>query len=107
MNGLDVDPFVEVLLSGPYDAAADMNEDGVVNGLDEGVMVELGLAAAWSKPIFLFCDDVRKKSNWQEYPLNLMLFTGIPQQGWRDYYYQSVADILLPHKAYMQWANTQ
>ena len=34
VNGLDVDPFVEVLLSGPYQAEADMNEDEVVNGLD-------------------------------------------------------------------------
>ena len=34
VNGLDVDPFVDVLLSGPYQAEADMNEDQVVNGLD-------------------------------------------------------------------------
>ena len=34
VNGLDVDPFVEVLLSGPYQVEADMNEDQVVNGLD-------------------------------------------------------------------------
>jgi MYXO-CTERM domain-containing protein len=34
VNGLDVDPFVEVLLSGPYQTEADMNEDQVVNGLD-------------------------------------------------------------------------
>jgi hypothetical protein len=34
VNGLDVDPFVDVLLNGPYQAAADMNEDGDVNGLD-------------------------------------------------------------------------
>jgi hypothetical protein len=34
VNGLDVDPFVEVLLSGPYQPEADMNEDQVVNGLD-------------------------------------------------------------------------
>jgi hypothetical protein len=34
VNGLDVDPFVEVLLSGPYQLEADMNEDQVVNGLD-------------------------------------------------------------------------
>ena len=34
VNGLDVDPFVDVLLNGPYQAEADMNEDGVVNGLD-------------------------------------------------------------------------
>jgi hypothetical protein len=34
VNGLDVDPFVDVLLSGPYQAEADMNNDQVVNGLD-------------------------------------------------------------------------
>ena len=34
VNGLDVDPFVEVLLTGPYQSEADMNEDQVVNGLD-------------------------------------------------------------------------
>ena len=34
VNGLDVDPFVEVLLSGPYQPEVDMNEDQVVNGLD-------------------------------------------------------------------------
>jgi hypothetical protein len=34
VNGLDVDPFVDVLLNGPYQAEADMNEDQEVNGLD-------------------------------------------------------------------------
>jgi hypothetical protein len=34
VNGLDVDPFVDVLLNGPYQAEADMNVDQVVNGLD-------------------------------------------------------------------------
>ncbi len=34
VNGLDVDPFVDVLLSGPYQVEADMNNDHVVNGLD-------------------------------------------------------------------------
>jgi hypothetical protein len=33
-NGLDVDPFVNVLLSGAYQAGADINQDGEVNGLD-------------------------------------------------------------------------
>jgi hypothetical protein len=33
-NGLDVDPFVNVILTGRFDVAADMNEDGAVNGLD-------------------------------------------------------------------------
>ena len=34
VNGLDVDPFVDVLLNGPFQLEADMNVDGVVNGLD-------------------------------------------------------------------------
>jgi hypothetical protein len=34
IKGLDVDPFVDVLLSGRLDVAADMNGDGVVNGFD-------------------------------------------------------------------------
>ena len=34
VNGLDVQPFVDVLLSGPYQTEADMNEDRVINGLD-------------------------------------------------------------------------
>jgi hypothetical protein len=34
VNGLDVDPFVDALLSGSYQPEADMNEDQVVNGLD-------------------------------------------------------------------------
>ena len=34
INGLDIDPFVDVLLNGPYDPAMDYNEDGAVNGLD-------------------------------------------------------------------------
>jgi hypothetical protein len=34
VNGLDVDPFVDVLLGGSFQAEADMNTDGVVNGLD-------------------------------------------------------------------------
>ena len=33
----------------------------VVNGCppDEGVMVELGMAITWEKPVFLFRDDFR------------------------------------------------
>ena len=34
VNGLDVDPFVDVLLNGPFQTEADMNQDGEVNGLD-------------------------------------------------------------------------
>jgi hypothetical protein len=34
VNGLDVDPFMDVLLASRFDVAADMNGDGLVNGLD-------------------------------------------------------------------------
>jgi hypothetical protein len=34
VNGLDVDPFADVLLASRFDVAADMNLDGQVNGLD-------------------------------------------------------------------------
>jgi hypothetical protein len=40
VNGLDVDPFVDVLLNGPYQVEADMNEDSEVNGLDVDPFVE-------------------------------------------------------------------
>ena len=56
----------------------------VVNGCppDEGVMVELGMAIAWEKPVFLFRDDFRRCTDSEVYPLNLMmLFTGLPADG--------------------------
>ena len=34
INGLDVDPFIDILLDGPPSATADLNADGSVNGLD-------------------------------------------------------------------------
>jgi hypothetical protein len=40
VNGLDVDPFVDVLLNGPFQVEADMNEDGEVNGLDVDMFVD-------------------------------------------------------------------
>ena len=78
----------------------------VVNGVppDEGVMVELGMAIALGKPTFLFRDDFRRATDSEEYPLNLMLFTGIPQHDWQDYYYTSVAEITAPQKALARWA---
>ena len=45
---------------------------------DEGVMIELGMAMALKKPTFLFRDDVRHCTDCEAYPLNLMLFTGLP-----------------------------
>lgn len=71
---------------------------------DEGVMVELGMAIALGKPTFLFRDDFRRCTDSEEYPLNLMLFTGMPEDTWKDYYYTSVEDITNKDKALAKWA---
>jgi nucleoside 2-deoxyribosyltransferase len=93
-------------------AQADVNDvrdcDGIfaiVNGTppDEGVMVELGMAIAWDKAIFLFRDDFRRCTDSEEYPLNLMLFAGLPEQDWRRFYYGSVAEIADPTKGLVSW----
>ena len=78
----------------------------IVNGVppDEGVMVELGMAIALGKPTFLFRDDFRRATDCEQYPLNLMLFTGLPEEGWEDYYYTSVEEITAPEKALARWA---
>ncbi|MEB3359562.1 MAG: nucleoside 2-deoxyribosyltransferase [Synechococcales bacterium] len=93
-------------------AQADMRDvracDGIfaiVNGTppDEGVMVELGMAIALQKAIFLFRDDFRRCSDSEDYPLNLMVFAGLPRANWSDYYYTSVKDITSPQKALYRW----
>jgi nucleoside 2-deoxyribosyltransferase len=77
----------------------------IVNGAppDEGVMVELGAAIALGKKTFLFRDDFRRSADCEDYPLNLMLFTGLPRVGWRDYYYTSLEEIPSPEKALVRW----
>ncbi|MFT5087394.1 MAG: nucleoside 2-deoxyribosyltransferase [Candidatus Latescibacterota bacterium] len=77
----------------------------IVNGTppDEGVMVELGVAIALGKKTFLFRDDFRRCTDCEEYPLNLMVFTGLPREGWRDYYYASLDEIAAPDKALARW----
>ena len=77
----------------------------VVNGCppDEGVMVELGMAIAWQKPVFLFRDDFRRCTDSEVYPLNLMLFTGLPESGWEGWWYGSVEEIADPAKALAKW----
>ena len=82
----------------------------VVNGCppDEGVMVELGMAIAWGKPTFLFRDDFRvctDSSGTSAYPLNLMLFTGLPRNDWRRYWYASLEELSDPQKALVPWLN--
>ncbi|MEY2978508.1 MAG: hypothetical protein RLZZ435_2647 [Cyanobacteriota bacterium] len=77
----------------------------IVNGTppDEGVMVELGVAIALQKAIFLFRDDFRRCTDSEEYPLNLMLFAGLPQENWRDFYYTSLEELRSPQKALYRW----
>lgn len=94
---------------GQMDYADVVNSDAtfaVVNGVppDEGVMVELGMAIALGKPTFLFRDDFRRATDSEHYPLNLMLFTGLPETGWQDYYYTSVEAITDPEKGLAIWA---
>ena len=68
-------------------------------------MVELGMAIALGKTTFLFRDDFRKCTDSEEYPLNLMLFTGMPEKGWEEHYYTSIKEIGDPEKALARWAN--
>ncbi len=77
----------------------------IVNGTppDEGVMVELGIAIALEKPIFLFRDDFRKCTDSDEYPLNLMIFLGIPSDSWKDFYYSSIDEFDCENKAFYKW----
>ena len=77
----------------------------IVNGTppDEGVMVELGMAIALGKQIFLFRDDLRRYADSVRYPLNLMIFAGLPEDGWEDHYFTSIEEIRSPHKALSRW----
>ena len=78
----------------------------IVNGTppDEGVMIELGIAIALKKKIFLFRDDFRNCSDSNQYPLNLMLFLGLPKDNWEKYYFESLQDIKSNKKRFIEWA---
>tara|TARA_B100000902_G_C27272267_1_gene896919 strand:- start:222 stop:680 length:459 start_codon:yes stop_codon:yes gene_type:complete len=78
----------------------------IVNGTppDEGVMIELGIAIALKKEIFLFRDDFRNCSDSNQYPLNLMLFLGLPKDNWEKYYFESLQDIKSNKKGFLEWA---
>ena len=78
----------------------------IVNGTppDEGVMIELGIAIALKKQIFLFRDDFRNCSDSNQYPLNLMLFLGLPRDNWEKYYFESLQDIKSNKKGFVEWA---
>ena len=81
----------------------------IVNGNppDEGVMVELGIAIALKKEIFLFRDDFRNCSDSNQYPLNLMLFVGLPKEGWSRNYFQTLKDITNPKKNFLNWVQSK
>ena len=80
----------------------------IVNGTppDEGVMLELGAAIALGKPVFLYRDDFRRCSDSEDYPLNLMVFSGLPQHGWQDYLYGAIEELGDPGKALVRWRRT-
>jgi len=77
----------------------------IVNGTppDEGVMVELGAAIALGKPTFLFRDDFRRCTDSEQYPLNLMLFAGLPAVGWEQFVYSDLNEITDPSKGLVRW----
>ena len=77
----------------------------IVNGNppDEGVMVELGIATALKKEIFLFRDDFRNCSDSDQYPLNLMLFVGLSRENWSRNYFVTLEDIKNPKKNFLKW----
>ena len=80
----------------------------IVNGTppDEGVMVELGVAIALNKPVFLFRDDFRRCTDSEQYPLNLMLFAGLPKDEWQEHLYTDINEIKAPEKALARWINS-
>ena len=78
----------------------------IVNGTppDEGVMVEVGAAYALNKPVFLFRDDFRRCTDSDQYPLNLMLFAGLPESDWQEMVYDSMDSIKNRDRSLAQWA---
>ena len=81
----------------------------IVNGTppDEGVMIELGIAIALKKKIFLFRDDFRNCSDSNQYPLNLMLFLGLPRDNWKKYYFESLQEIKSNKKGFVEWVKKE
>ena len=53
--------------------------------------------------MFLFRDDFRRCTDSEGYPLNLMVITGLPENGWEDSWYASIEELANPDKALAQW----
>ena len=81
----------------------------IVNGSppDEGVMIELGISIALKKEIFLYRDDFRNCSDSNDYPLNLMLFLGLPKNDWQRYFLESLEDITSDKKLFLEWSKKE
>ena len=81
----------------------------IVNGSppDEGVMIELGISIALKKEIFLYRDDFRNCSDSNDYPLNLMLFLGLPKDDWQRYFLESLDDITSNKKLFLEWSKKE
>ena len=81
----------------------------VINGTppDEGVAVEIGVAIALGKPTFLFRDDYRRCCDSNTFACNLMLYAGLPMEGWESYLYSSIDEITDPEKALAKWVRKQ
>ena len=69
-------------------------------------MIELGIAIALKKKIFLFRDDFRNCSDSNQYPLNLMLFLGLPKDDWQQFYFETLNDITSNKKKFLEWAKS-
>jgi len=80
----------------------------IVNGNppDEGVMVELGAAYALAKPVFLFRDDFRRCTDSDMYPLNLMVYAGLPEFNWQMMVYNSIEAIRDGDRSLARWARS-
>lgn len=68
-----------------------------------GVAVEVGIAIALKKPVFLFRDDFRKAADSQSFDVNLMLYAGLPRHHWKQHVYRSLDEIADPAKALVKW----
>ena len=68
-------------------------------------MIELGIAIALKKKIFLFRDDFRNCSDSNQYPLNLMLFRGLTRDNWKKYFFEPLQDIKSKKRGFIDWAN--
>ena len=67
-------------------------------------MIEIGIAIALQKEIFLFRDDFRNCSDNDQYPLNLMLFLGLSKDNWHKNFLQSIDDITSNKKNFLNWS---